>query len=44
MDAVERIERSRVIMDADTFLPVGDSYRAAFLDYLSSRSVGSQGK
>lgn len=44
MDAVERIERSRVIMDADTFLPVGDSYRAAFLDYISSRSVGSQGK
>lgn len=44
MDAVQRIERSRVIMDSDTYLPVGTSYRAAFTDYLTGHSIGPMGK
>ncbi len=40
MNQVLQIERNRVMMDADNYLPVGDSYKAAFLEYLSSHSVG----
>lgn len=40
MEQVERIERNRIVMDADTLIPVGDSYREAFAAYLSSHSVG----
>lgn len=44
MDHVEQIERGRVVMDADTYIPVGDSYRPAFQQFLASRSVGKAGK
>ena len=40
MNCVEHVERNRVVMDAETFLPVGDSYRNTFLQYLSSHAVG----
>ena len=40
MNRVEQIERSRVVMDADTYIPVGDSYKAAFQDYLARHSAG----
>ena len=42
MDQVERIEKSRVVMDEDTYIPVGDSYRAGFLGYLQRHSAGSR--
>ena len=42
MDQVERIEKSRVVMDADTYIPVGDSYKSTFLDYLARHSAGSR--
>ena len=40
MDRVEQIERNRIVMDADNYIPVGDSYKAAFQQYLGSHSVG----
>lgn len=42
MNHVEQIERNRVIMDADNYLPVGDSFKPAFQDYLTSHSIGKK--
>lgn len=42
MDAVERIERGRIVMEGDTWLPVGDSYKTVLQDYLASHSVGQK--
>ncbi len=44
MNRVDQIERSRVVMDADTYIPVGESYKAAFQEYLGRHSVGRGGK
>ncbi len=44
MDCVKRISRGRIIMDDDTYIPVGDSYRAAFQSYLSTKSIGASSK
>ena len=41
MDMVESINRGRIQMDADTVIPVGDSYKDAFQSYVNGRSVGS---
>lgn len=40
MDHVEQIERNRVVMSPDLYIPVGDSFKAAFQAYLSSHAVG----
>lgn len=40
MNRVEQIERNRVVMDADTYIPVGESYKADFQDYLARHSAG----
>lgn len=40
MDHVIHIERARIVMDADTYLPVGDSYKANLQAYLASCSIG----
>lgn len=40
MDCVEQIARARVVMDADTYLPVGDSYRQALNDYILAHGIG----
>ncbi len=37
---IQEVNKNRVIMDADTYLPIGDLYREAFNDYLSSRFIG----
>lgn len=42
MNHVEQIERNRVIMDADNYLPVGDSFKSSFQDYLTSHSIGKK--
>ncbi len=44
MDNADMIERNRIIIGKDTFIPVGDSYRAAFLSYLTTHSVGAPKK
>lgn len=40
MERVEQINRSRVVMDAETYIPVGDSYKNALQQYLQNHSVG----
>ena len=44
MDHVLHIERARMVMDADTYLPVGDSYKANLQAYLSSHAIGGAAK
>lgn len=39
MNRVEQIERARLIMDPDTYIPVGDSYKPAFAAYLASHAL-----
>ena len=34
---IQEVNKNRVIMDAATFLPIGDLYKEAFQDYLNSR-------
>lgn len=40
MNHVSQVVRGRLVMDSETYIPVGDSYRNALQDYLESRSVG----
>ncbi len=44
MDHVELIERNRIVMDADNRIPVGESYKPAFQEYLAAHSIGKSGK
>lgn len=41
MQQAEQISRGRIVMDADTYIPVGDSYKAALNRYLQQHSVGA---
>lgn len=40
-DCVGAVSKGRVVMDDGTDIPIGDSYRAAFQSYLSSRAIGA---
>ena len=40
MKKVAEVSKSRVAIDADTVLPVGDIYKDALMQYLSDRSLG----
>ena len=40
MDHVLHIERARIVMDTDTYLPVGDSFKSNLQSYLTSHSIG----
>ena len=42
LDKVREVNKNRVIMDADTYLPISDSYREAFNVYLDSRFLGNK--
>lgn len=42
MDAVQSISKGRLVMDSDTYIPVSDSFKSDFNDYLASRSIGSK--
>ena len=43
MNQVKRVEKARVVMSDESCIPVGDSYRAGLMDYLSGHLVGSGG-
>lgn len=43
MNKVEQIERSRIVMDSATYLPVGDSFRQSVQTYLASCAIGRAG-
>ena len=40
LDKIREVNKNRVIMDADTYLPVGDMYKEVFLDYLDTKFLG----
>ena len=40
LDKIQEVNKNRVVLDADTYLPIGDSYRDAFNDYLESQFLG----
>lgn len=40
VNSIERIEKSRIIMDAATDIPIGATYRDDFFSYLLSHAIG----
>lgn len=40
MDRISHVERNRVVMDADTYLPVSETYLPSFKLYLQQHSIG----
>lgn len=44
MEHVQVIERNRIIMDEENYIPVGDSYKGAFQQYLTNHSIGKTQK
>ncbi len=41
MNCVQSVNKGRIIMDSDTYIPVGDRYKDDFQNYLLSRSIGA---
>lgn len=37
---IQEVNKNRVIMDADTYLPIGDMYKDAFQSYLDAKFLG----
>ena len=37
---IQEVNKNRIIMDADTYLPIGDLYKEAFQAYLETRFLG----
>lgn len=42
IDLIERIEKNRIIVDNDTYIPVGDTYKAAFDRRVQERAIGGK--
>ena len=40
LDKIQEVNKNRVIMDADTYMPIGDLYKEAFQAYLDTRFLG----
>ena len=40
LDRIVEVNKNRVILDADTYLPVGDSYKEQFTAYLNQKFLG----
>jgi DNA-binding LytR/AlgR family response regulator len=40
LDKIQEVNKNRVVMDADTYLPIGDLYKEAFQNYLDSKFLG----
>lgn len=40
MDRIVRIERNRIVMDKDIYIPVSNTYRDDFIRYLQTYSIG----
>lgn len=44
LDHIKEVERKRIIMDKDTYIPIGESFVEQLMSYLEGRSVGKTGK
>ena len=40
LDKIQEVNKNRVIMDADTYLPIGDLYKDAFQAFLDTKFLG----
>ena len=40
LDMIQEVNKNRVIMDANTYLPIGDLYKEAFQTYLDKKFLG----
>lgn len=40
MDRVKRVEKNRIILEEDTEIPIGNTHRDSFLNYLRTCSIG----
>ena len=37
---IQEVNKNRIIMDADTYLPIGDMYKDTFKQYLEAKFLG----
>lgn len=40
LDKIQEVNKNRVILDADTYLPIGDSYKEQFNSYINTKFLG----
>ena len=40
LDKIQEVNKNRVILDADTYLPIGDSYKEQFNHYIDTKFLG----
>ena len=40
LNKIQEVNKNRVIMDQDTYLPIGDLYKDSFQTYLNTRFLG----
>ncbi|MBQ9678426.1 MAG: response regulator transcription factor [Prevotella sp.] len=40
LNKIQEVNKNRIIMDADTYLPIGDMYKEAFQQYLDTKFLG----
>ena len=40
LEKIQEVNKNRIIMDTDTYLPIGDMYRETFQTFLNSRFLG----
>ena len=42
LDKIQEVNKNRVILDNDTYLPIGDSYKDQFNRYIETKFIGKQ--
>ena len=40
LSKIQEVNKNRVIMDEETYLPIGDNYKEVFMGYLESKFLG----
>ena len=40
LDEIQEVNKNRVILDENTYLPIGDLYKESFTNYINSRFLG----
>ena len=40
LQMIQEVNKNRVILDAETYLPIGDNYREQFNNYLNQKFLG----
>ena len=40
LDKIQEVNKNKVVLDAETYLPVGDNYKEVFNEYLQNKYIG----